>query len=198
MTADDPARNGQAGAVIEGVGLHKPMFAVRHKLRAGLLAVLLAGVASAGPVLATEGVDAQLYRAQAALAEAGKPRAQYHFGEMHELGLGTPPNLTEAFYWYTKAAQQGYAPAQRKISMRGQIEAEQALARAAEDARRKNTTQATPAPSTPVNTTVIARRPATAPPPLRDPQAVAREQRREALRRRLEQDAGLRLDRPTR
>jgi len=174
------------------------MFSVRRNLWAGLLATLLAGAASAGPVLATEGVDAQLYRAQAALAEAGKPRAQYHFGEMHELGLGTRPNLTEAFYWYTKAAQQGYAPAQRKISMRGQIEAEQALARAAEDARRRGTDQAAPSPAPPANTALVARQPATAPLPPRDPQVAAREQRREALRRRLEQDAGLRLDRPTR
>ena len=184
---------------MKGVG-NTSMNLVRTHWRALLLATTLAGGAAAGPVLAIEGADAQLYRAQETLAEAGQPKAQYHFGEMHELGLGTAPNLTEAFYWYTKAAQQGYAPAQRKISMRGQIEAEQALARAAEETRRKNAEQPARAPvAPPANRppAMVAQRPAEPFPPS-DPQALAREQRREALRRRLEYDAGLRLDRPAR
>ena len=170
----------------------------RPNCRAFLLAIMLAGGLVAGPTLAAESADTQLFRAQEVLAQSGQPKAQYHFGEMHELGLGTPPNLTEAFYWYTSAAQQGYAPAQRKISMRGQIEVEQALARAAEETRRKNIEQAARAPVLAPNRPAVVEQGSATQLPPSDPQALAREQRREALRRRLEYDAGLRLDRPAR
>ncbi len=45
------------------------------------------------------------------LAEGGHALAQYQMGLMLEQGQGTAPNLTEAYKWYKKAADQGIADA---------------------------------------------------------------------------------------
>ena len=67
--------------------------------------------------------DERLFRAQLAMAQKGNVRAQYYLGEMHEQGLGTEQNLSEAFKWYTKAAERGDAWAKRKLEHRAEIEA---------------------------------------------------------------------------
>lgn len=51
----------------------------------------------------------KMYRQAAA---AGSAKAQHQLGFMHEQGLGTPRNTTEAARWYILAAQQEYAPSQ--------------------------------------------------------------------------------------
>jgi hypothetical protein len=40
-------------------------------------------------------------------AESGKATDQYCFAKMHETGIGTVKNLSEARNWYKKAAEQG-------------------------------------------------------------------------------------------
>jgi hypothetical protein len=44
-------------------------------------------------------------------ARAGDARAQNYVGEIHEKGLGTPPDPASAALWYRRAADQGFAPA---------------------------------------------------------------------------------------
>jgi len=65
--------------------------------------------------------DERLFKVQLAIAEKGNTRAQYYLGEMHENGLGTKPDLDEAFKWYAKAAEQGDALAKRKLQHRQEI-----------------------------------------------------------------------------
>ena len=65
--------------------------------------------------------DARLFKAQLAMAEKGDMRAQYYLGEMHEQGLGTRPDVDEAFKWYAKAAEQGDPLAKRKLTHRQEI-----------------------------------------------------------------------------
>lgn len=67
-------------------------------------------------------MDAKLFQLQLGMAEKGDPKSQYFLGEMHEYGLGTPPNLDEAFKWYVKAAAQGNPLAKRKLGYRTAIE----------------------------------------------------------------------------
>jgi TPR repeat protein len=80
--------------------------------------------------------DERLFKVQSSMAQKGDPRAQYYLGEMYEQGLGTRSDLTQAFLWYDKAAQGGDALAKRKLTMRADIEAEDARHRAAEAASR--------------------------------------------------------------
>jgi TPR repeat protein len=68
------------------------------------------------------GMDEKLFKLQLGLAEKGDSKSQYFMGEMHEYGLGTPPNLDEAFKWYAKAAEQGNPLAIRKLGHRVEIE----------------------------------------------------------------------------
>ena len=42
----------------------------------------------------------------------GDPVAQFCLGFMYKHGKGVPHNREKAIAWYTKAAEQGYAPAQ--------------------------------------------------------------------------------------
>jgi TPR repeat protein len=81
--------------------------------------------------------DERLFKVQSSMAQKGDPRAQYYLGEMYEQGLGTRSDLTQAFLWYDKAAQGGDALAKRKLTMRANIEAEDARHRAAEEASRQ-------------------------------------------------------------
>ena len=43
--------------------------------------------------------------------------AQFYLGFMHEHGRGVPHNREKAIAWYTKAAEQGYAPAQNDLGV---------------------------------------------------------------------------------
>lgn len=51
------------------------------------------------------------------LAEQGHATAQYHLGEMYNLGLGVPQDDGEAVKWYRRAAEQGYADAQFMLGL---------------------------------------------------------------------------------
>jgi TPR repeat protein len=44
------------------------------------------------------------------------PKAIYDFAYRYDVGLGVPRNATLAARWYLKAAQMGYAPAQRNLA----------------------------------------------------------------------------------
>mgnify|MGYP001552327323 CR=1 FL=1 len=48
-------------------------------------------------------------------AEQGSSRSQFILGEMYENGLGVERDYTEAVRWYSAAADQGYAVAQRRL-----------------------------------------------------------------------------------
>jgi hypothetical protein len=48
-------------------------------------------------------------------AEGGDPEAQYAVGEIHERGLGGPPDYAEAARWYRAAAEQGLRSAQNSL-----------------------------------------------------------------------------------
>lgn len=82
-----------------------------------------------------EDADERLFKVQLAMAEKGKPRAQYYLGEMHEQGLGTKQDIDEAFKWYAKAAEQGDAMAKRKLALRQEIISEIRKEQAAEKLR---------------------------------------------------------------
>ncbi len=45
------------------------------------------------------------------------PSAQFNLGEMYEYGLGVQKDDVKAFEWYSKAAAQGYAPAQNNLGI---------------------------------------------------------------------------------
>ena len=51
-----------------------------------------------------------------ALAVKDMPRAQTALGLMHAFGEGVPQSYAEAAYWYRRAADQGYAPAQYDLA----------------------------------------------------------------------------------
>jgi TPR repeat protein len=78
---------------------------VKQVLAAGVLAVMLTGVAAAGPV--NDGIAAfvkggyatalQLFRPK---AEQGDPRAQTMLGNMYDEGKGAPQEFAEAVRWY--------------------------------------------------------------------------------------------------
>ncbi len=42
-------------------------------------------------------------------AEGGSPKSQVNLGQIYEGGRGVKKDLSKAFYWYERAAQQGYA-----------------------------------------------------------------------------------------
>jgi TPR repeat protein len=49
-------------------------------------------------------------------AEQGNACAQYMYGKCFHYGLASAPKkVTQAAYWYAKAAEQGYAPAQLEL-----------------------------------------------------------------------------------
>ena len=57
---------------------------------------------------------------QMKLAREGDMQAQFVLGFMYDNGDGVLENDKTAVMWYTKAAQQGYAPAQRIIGVMDQ------------------------------------------------------------------------------
>ncbi len=63
--------------------------------------------------LSEENVAAvELYRAS---ADQGHPDGQYGLGEMYAKGEGVEKNPDEAFLWFTRAAENGHAQAQRVL-----------------------------------------------------------------------------------
>lgn len=83
--------------------------------------MILLTMALSAPVTRADSPDERLFQAQMMLAKRGDASAQYYLGEMYEQGLGTEPNLSEAFKWYDQSAKKGNRLATRKISMRQQI-----------------------------------------------------------------------------
>jgi len=63
-------------------------------------------------------LSVKLFQAQLALAEQGRPQAQYYLAEMHLQGLGTRQDVDQAMVWYAKAADQGLAEAKRKLDQK--------------------------------------------------------------------------------
>jgi len=86
------------------------------------LCLIFLATAYSGRADEGNGMDEKLFKLQQGMAEKGDPKSQYFLGEMHEYGLGTTPNMDEAFKWYTKAAEQGNPLAIRKLSHRLEIE----------------------------------------------------------------------------
>ena len=50
-------------------------------------------------------------------AVQGDPIAQFCLGCMYKHGRGVKPDFEKAIAWYTKAAEQGYAPAQNDLGV---------------------------------------------------------------------------------
>jgi len=48
-------------------------------------------------------------------AAAGDPRARFAFADHYYRGLGAPQNYSQALLWYSKSANQGFAPAQTQL-----------------------------------------------------------------------------------
>ena len=51
------------------------------------------------------------------LAEKGDPRAQFHLGQMHELGHGVQQDFDTAARWYIASAALGNAHAQHNLGL---------------------------------------------------------------------------------
>jgi len=87
-----------------------------------LLAIFLSVSGAPADEAGLKEAQERLLQVQLAQAMKGDPRAQYYLGEMYEQGLGTRPNIDEAFKWYAKAAQKGDPWAKRKLARRAAIE----------------------------------------------------------------------------
>jgi colicin import membrane protein len=84
--------------------------------------------------------DAELkFSIQMTSALNNDPKAQFLVAEMYEKGVGTPQNLRMAHLWYTKSANQKYAPAITKLASWGseKQQTEAARERAEEQKRRQ-------------------------------------------------------------
>ena len=84
--------------------------------------------------------DAELrFSIQMTSALNNDPKAQFLVAEMYEQGAGTPQNLRMAHLWYTKSANQKYAPAIKKLASWGseKQQTEAARERADEQKRRQ-------------------------------------------------------------
>ena len=84
--------------------------------------------------------DAELrFSIQMTSALNNDPKAQFLVAEMYEQGVGTPQNLRMAHLWYTKSANQKYAPAIQKLASWGneKQQTDAARERAEEQKRRQ-------------------------------------------------------------
>jgi colicin import membrane protein len=87
-----------------------------------------------------EAAAEQTFNIQMNMALSNDPKAQFKVAEMYEKGTGIPQNLRMAHLWYTKSANQKYAPAIKKLAEWDNTKKEdQALAakRAEEQKRRQ-------------------------------------------------------------
>lgn len=57
-----------------------------------------------GLSMPAEANDARSFNAMVTLADRGDAEAQYHVGMMHNNGIGTPPDRSQAFEWFQKSA----------------------------------------------------------------------------------------------
>jgi len=85
--------------------------------------------------------DAELrFSIQMTSALNNDPKAQFLVAEMYEQGAGTPQNLRMAHLWYTKSANQKYAPAIAKLaSWGGEKKQTEAARERAEEQKRRQT-----------------------------------------------------------
>lgn len=90
---------------------------MRHRLHIAMvaLATLLASAPMMGNAQPPETPDEKLV-SQIAKALTNDPQAQYELARMYEHGVGTPPDLKLAHFWYAKAAKQNFRPAVDKIA----------------------------------------------------------------------------------
>jgi len=80
-----------------------------------LIAIATARAAGAQPPAAV--VPEPLWRSPAPVAlPEWSPDAEYRFGQAYDTGSGVPQNFAAAYYWFFRAAQRGYAPAQLELS----------------------------------------------------------------------------------
>ncbi len=81
--------------------------------------VLLGSPARAGMEAGRQAYDAGDYAGALAqwqpLATAGEPAAQYWLGRLYDGGQGVKADPAKALIWFTKAADQGMAEAQRVL-----------------------------------------------------------------------------------
>ena len=84
------------------------------------LAILCLCPAAYGQSDSKDSQDAELrFSIQMTSALNNDPKAQFLVAEMYEQGVGTPQNLRMAHLWYTKSANQKYAPAIAKLASWG-------------------------------------------------------------------------------
>ncbi|MGA9032338.1 MAG: SEL1-like repeat protein [Sulfuricaulis sp.] len=84
------------------------------------LAILCLCPAAYGQSDSKDSQDAELkFSIQMTSALNNDPKAQFLVAEMYEQGVGTPQNLRMAHLWYTKSANQKYAPAITKLASWG-------------------------------------------------------------------------------
>jgi colicin import membrane protein len=110
------------------------------------LVILCLCPASYGQSDSKDAQDAELrFSIQMTSALNNDPKAQFQIAEMYEQGTGTPQNLRMAHLWYTKSANQKYAPAIKKLASWGseKQQTEAARERAEEQKRRQAEAEAT-------------------------------------------------------
>lgn len=66
--------------------------------------------------LSADDMWSSVFEYQNKMANYGNPEAQVKLGEMYEEGHGTEQDYDKARTWYQKAADQGFAPAKKKLS----------------------------------------------------------------------------------
>ena len=83
--------------------------------------------------------DAELkFSIQMTAALNNDPKGQFLVAEMYEKGVGTPQNLRMAHLWYTKSANQKYAPAIKRLASWGsENQQTQAARERAEEQKRR-------------------------------------------------------------
>ena len=119
------------------------------------LAILCLCPAAYGQSDSKDSQDAELrFSIQMTSALNNDPKAQFLVAEMYEQGVGTPQNLRMAHLWYTKSANQKYAPAITKLASWGsETQQTDAARERAEEQKRR---QAEAAAATAATTTVKA------------------------------------------
>jgi TPR repeat protein len=66
-------------------------------------------------VLAERKIGVAAFHLHQSKANQDDANSQFNLAIMYENGAGTPMNTKQAFYWYTKAAEQGHVEAQYKL-----------------------------------------------------------------------------------
>jgi colicin import membrane protein len=103
------------------------------------LAILCLCPAAYGQSDSKDSQDAELkFSIQMTSALNNDPKAQFLVAEMYEQGVGTPQNLRMAHLWYTKSANQKYAPAITKLaSWKSETQQTDAARERAEEQKRR-------------------------------------------------------------